>query len=198
MPHCQPSLAAPRSRVRTTAGEGESTAHVGPQHTGVQETEKCTARRWKAGPQLPSPLLLLLSAAVAQHSLLAFLTFEDVMDLRAVSRALQPLMEAAAVAQLNRLCPSGLFTIARLEYRAKQRIWPLRKKKSVKRRRADGSAASVTTAKLTPSVSEVSSATSSSTSPPSSPSPSTPLLASSTLVHAVWAMREVQWCRRLP
>ena len=147
--------------------------------------ERCSADTWKAGPQLSRPLLLLLPAAVAQHSLLAFLTFEDVMDLRAVSRALQPLMEAAAVAQLNRLCPSGLVTIAQQQEKATQladaaRVQAEEKvkqgeerkpKRRSKRKRGSGSVSSMNAAAaMAASVSLVSLTTPSSSSPSSSPS----------------------------
>ena len=213
--------------------------------------EKRTARRWKEGGPLPAPLmlmlpldahdsvltfltfeeLLLLPAAVAQHTVLSFLVFDEVMQLRVLSHALQPVLEAAAVAQLNRLCPSGLATIARQEQEAVETAMQLAEKarahgqkdkekaqkkkhkeerekketkRSRKRKRADEPAPSpvsaAPSAPALPSPAASSSSSSSSSSPAASSSPASPSAsppASYTVAHCVWAMQQLQWCRRL-
>ena len=164
--------------------------------------EKLSARRWKQGGPLPAPLLLLLPAAVAQHTVLSFLVFDEVMQLRVLSHALQPALEAAAVAQLNRLCPSGLATIARQEQEAVETAMQLaekarapaqkdkelterkrkreddrKDKRSRKRKRADESTPSAVSA--APSAYALSSPATSSSSPSSSSASSSSTVASS-------------------
>ena len=74
--------------------------------------ERRAVRKWRRGRPLLAPMLLLLPAAVVHHSVLSFLDFEQLMELRVLSHALQPLVEAAAVARLGQLRSSGLDTIA--------------------------------------------------------------------------------------
>ena len=165
--------------------------------------EKDSAQRWRACRPVS---MLVLPAAVVYHSVLACLGFEELMELRSVSRALQPLMETAAVLRLNQQFPSGLNTIAERQEEARQLAEEARLKaemkrqkaeekrqKGRKRKRADASPTSSDASAVMDSASVASSSSSSLSASTFSPSP-TP---SYTVAHAVWVMQLLQWSRRL-
>ena len=176
-------------------------------YKALHRVEKRSASRWKRGRLLSGSLLQFIPAAVAQYTVFSFLDFEQLMELRLLNHRLQPLLEAAAVAHLGRLCPSGLATIAReqgneaLRLAERARVKAEMEKestasgsrKSGKTKRARDSPASADAAlRSTPALSP---ATSSSSSSPFSPA--SPLHASYTMGHCVWAMQQLQWCGRL-
>ena len=225
-------------------------------HKHRMAKEKGIVRRWTAGWPFTTSLMLLVPTAVARHSILSLLSFEELMELRVLSHELRPLLEAAVVARLGQMCPSGLATIARQEativrqeresieqgvrwqeelarisqQRAEQeRLLADRRLNffSPKRKRLDASSPvhahaaassipssssstrpfSSSSSTSSPSVSLHASAplvpplpsaatTPSPSSPPSSPSALLPV-ASYTLAHCVWAMQQLQWCRRI-
>ena len=161
-------------------------------HKQLLLAERAATDKWKVGRATSTSILLLLPVDVARHSVLSFLDFEQRIDLRVLSHSLRPLLDSAAVAQLNQLHPSGLATIARQEAekaqekaeRARAKAEKEREKgkkrgkeeKQVvnrKRQRADESSSSEGVV-ATSSASALSPATAStSTAPPSTSQPAT-------------------------
>jgi hypothetical protein len=134
-----------------------------------REHMKTQMRQWMSSSS-GRHLVLHLPSTVIIHSLLPYLDFETLITLRPVCHTFQPLVEAAAVAWMNRTFPAAL-TIHN-EQRHEEKV--------------EHSAGN-----------EVcSSIPSSSSFSPSQPSPAAS--PSYNVKDAMWVYHQLQWCRLLP
>ena len=145
-----------------------------------------------------SPVLLRLPAEVVVHSVLAFLDFEPLMDLRSVSRAFKELVELAAVQWCNRRFSKGPKTMQRQQQAERQR-----REVEQTDEKEQGEKASKVTGKRKRSSEWVQVSTgpvafASTSLPSTSPATTAAVCAVSyTPADAVWVRQQLLWARRL-
>jgi hypothetical protein len=155
----------------------------------VQEHERKTLMdRWMSS-STGRPLVMQLPSSVIIHSILPFIDFEPLIVLRRVSRSFQPLVESAVVVWMNRTFPTGLALVDSHHSHQNER-----------RKEHGGDEHTMASEKVTGKRKRGGQVVACSSSSPSSStsSSSTTSSPSYTVVDAMWAYHQLQWCRLLP